>query len=62
MENQNSFSGMTVNERIYVSGLMDDFDYCLNQKDKEGIKFLLKKIKLNENSILDIIASLKIEI
>ena len=62
MENENSFSGMTVNERIYVSGLMDDFDYCLNQKDKEGIKFLLKKIKLNENSILDIIASLKIEI
>ena len=61
MENENSFSGMTVNQRLYVSGLMDDFDYCLKQKDKEGIKFILKKIELNEHSILDIIASLKIE-
>ena len=58
MENENSFSGMTVNERLYVSGLMDDFDYCLKQKDMEGIKSILKKIELNENSILD---SLKIE-
>jgi len=61
MENESRFSGMTVNERLYDCGLMDDFDYCLKQKDIEGIKSILKKVELNENSILDIIDSLKIK-
>lgn len=58
---ESKFSGMTVNERLYVADLMDDFDYCLKQKDVEGIKSILKKIELNENSILDIINSLEID-
>lgn len=62
MKNEKIFSGMTVNERLYVSGLMNDFDYCLKRKDVEGLKSILKKVELNENSILDIIDSLKIDI
>ena len=61
MKNESRFSGMTVNERLYAGGLMNDFDSYLKQKDIEGMKSILKKVELNENSILEIIDSLKIE-
>ena len=50
---------MTVNERLYVAGLTDDFETCLKQKDFEGIKSILKKVELNEDSVVEIINSLK---
>jgi hypothetical protein len=58
---ESMFSGMTVNERLYVGGLMDDFDNCLKQKDVEGIKSILKKVELNEESIFDIINNLELD-
>ncbi|MFV8321576.1 hypothetical protein [Flavobacterium sp. LB3P21] len=58
---ESKFSGMTVNERLYVGGLMNDFDNCLKQKDVEGIKSILKKVELNEESIFDIVNSLEID-
>ncbi len=61
MENENKFFCMTVNERLIVAGLMNDFNYYLKQKDIERIKSILKKVELNEDSILEIIESLKIE-
>ncbi|SFE34352.1 hypothetical protein SAMN04488131_101432 [Flavobacterium xueshanense] len=57
---QYKFSGMTVNERLYVAGLMNDFEICLKQKDFEGINSVLKKVELNEDSIIEIINSLKL--
>lgn len=57
---ESKFSGMTVNERLYSSGLMDDFDYFLKKKDIEGITSTLKKVELNEESIFDIINSLEL--
>lgn len=53
------FFGMTVNERLYVAGLTNDFEYCLKQKDFEEIKLILKKVELNEDSIIEVINSLK---
>ncbi|WP_167400486.1 hypothetical protein [Flavobacterium glaciei] len=53
------FFGMTVNERLYVAGLTNDFEYCLKQKDFEEIKSILKKVELNEDSIIEVINSLK---
>lgn len=50
---------MTVNERLYVAGLTNDFEYCLKQKDLEEIKLILKKVELNEDSIIEVINSLK---
>ena len=50
---------MTVNERLYVAGLTNDFEYCLKQKDFEEIKLILKKVELNEDSIIEVINSLK---
>lgn len=61
MEKESRFSGMTVNERLNLGDLINDFDYCLKQKDIEGIKSIQKKVELNENSILEIIENLKIE-
>ena len=55
---KSKFLGMTVNERLYVSGLMPDFDFYLKQKDVEGIKRILRKIELHESSIIEIINSL----
>lgn len=39
---------------------MNDFDNCLKQKDIEGIKSILKKVELNEESIFEIINSLEL--
>jgi hypothetical protein len=61
MENESRFYGMTVNERLNVDGLINDFDRYLKQKYIEGIKSILKKVELNKNSILQIIENLKIE-
>lgn len=55
------FSGMTVNERLYLRGLMDDFDSCLKQKDVEGIKAILRMVDLTEESIFDIINNLELD-
>ncbi len=52
MELENRFSGMTVNERLYVSGLMSDFDSCLKKKDIKGIKSILRKVELDEKIFL----------
>ncbi len=55
---QFKFSGMTVNERLYVVGLTNEFESCLKQKDFEKIKSILKKVKLNGDSIIEITNSL----
>jgi len=55
---QHKFSVMTVNERLYVAGLMNDFEICLKQKDFKGINTILKKVQLNQDSIIEIINSL----
>jgi hypothetical protein len=46
--------GMTVNERLYVSGLMDEFDKCKN-KDKERAKQILRWLRVDESSIESIL-------
>lgn len=45
------YAGMTVNERLYVSGYMDEFDMAINNKDIEKIKSILKIVELDEISI-----------
>ena len=43
---------MTVNERLYVSGLIDQFDKAWLQKDTNTLIFILKKIELNDENII----------
>ncbi len=57
MCNKSKYKGMTVNERLYVSGLMDAFDKAVMNKDVNKIKIILKKVDLSESSIKPILRS-----
>lgn len=58
----NKYIGMTVNERLYVSGLLKDFDDAVSKKDVDKIKEILKNVELTDSSIRDIIQSLQLQI
>lgn len=57
---KNIYFGMTGKERFYIGGLSNDFDTCLYKKDVEGIKAILKKDELDQDTIVEIINSLKL--
>ena len=54
-----NYSGMTVNERLYASGLLKDFDDAVHKKDMDKVKAILQEVELTDSSIKDIIQSLK---
>ena len=47
--------GMTVNERLFVTGLMDTFDKAKN-KDKELARMILEAIRVDKPSIYKILS------
>lgn len=49
---------MTVNERLYVSGLIDEFDNAVKEKNIKNIRNILKKVELEEASISPILEDL----
>lgn len=51
----NKYAGMTVNERLYVSGLMSEFDEAVAKKDAEKARSILEKVELTEESIKPIL-------
>lgn len=51
---------MTVNERLYVSGLMDAFDIAVMEKDEIKVISILKKVDLNIDSIIPILKDLNL--
>ena len=55
-----NYSGMTVNERLVVSGLIKDFDRAKKEKDKTKIIAILRQIQLDELSITKILKDLGI--
>lgn len=55
---ENKYSGMTVNERLYVSGLMDEFDNAVEERDIERVCSILMNIELTEESIGPILEKL----
>ncbi len=42
---------MTVNERLYLSGLLDDFEKAATQGNKSELKSILEKVHLDSESI-----------
>jgi hypothetical protein len=52
------YSGMTVNERLYISGLLQKFDDAVNEKDINKIIKILKEVELEESSINPILKGL----
>lgn len=51
---------MTVNERLYVSGLLNEFDEAVENKDTEKVCSILKKVELTDESVKEILESLKL--
>ncbi len=52
-----SVCGMTVNERLFNLGLIDDFDAAVSKRDKAGMRAVLLKSFLDEKNIEEIIAT-----
>ena len=55
------YSGMTVNERLYMSGLSNDFDNAIKENNIKKVLEILKRIELNEVSIKPILKGLGLE-
>jgi len=55
------YKGMTVNERLYVSGYMDEYDKAVKEKDVNKIREILQKVELNEKSIKPILEYLGLD-
>ncbi len=57
MENQKdkkkklNYAGMTVNERLYLSGQLKEFDAAIDCKDKAKLIEILRDIEVDEPSI-----------
>lgn len=49
------YSGMTVNERLVVSGLDKDFDKSIKNRDIKSVTRILEKVNLDRISIEDIL-------
>jgi len=54
------YKGMTVNERLYMSGLADKFDLAVQLKNVQQATSILQKVELSHESILEILQSLRI--
>lgn len=53
------YIGMTVNERLFVSGLMNVFDNAVKEKDIEKVVTILKEVEITDNSaIVEILQAL----
>lgn len=54
-EKKIDFKGMTVNERLFLSGLMDNFDLAKERHDKNGLVEILRQLEVDEPSIKKIL-------
>jgi hypothetical protein len=43
-----NYGGMTVNERLFVSGLMDEFDAAARDRDRDAMIAVLMKVALTQ--------------
>lgn len=59
---EQKFKGMTVNERLFVSGLIDEFDQAVNRKDTNRVREILYEVELNEDNIKPILIRLKLPV
>ncbi len=51
----NKYAGMTVNERLYVSGLLDEFERAVSEKNTDAAVRILKEVELTDENIRPIL-------
>jgi hypothetical protein len=54
------YTGMTVNERLYVSGLIHDFDKAIGEKNTDEVIRILIEVDLTHESIEPILEQLRL--
>jgi len=54
---EKSAAAMTVNERLYIAGLADEFDAAVSARDQKRMSVVLKKVDLDQTNIDAIIGS-----
>ena len=52
---EEKYEGMTVNERLFVTGLMNEFDDAINKKDITKLTSILKLVDLDDKNIDNIL-------
>ncbi len=48
MKEDADYSGMTLNERLFAAGLLDQFDAAARRRDRAQLVELLKLVQLNQ--------------
>ncbi|ALL07316.1 hypothetical protein AQ505_18590 [Pedobacter sp. PACM 27299] len=51
MDGKSKYSGMTVNERLYLSGLIDKYYEAVRGKDIDAVISILKAVDLGDDNI-----------
>lgn len=49
------YAGMTVNERLYASGLFEEFDKAIEEKKIKEVRRILKDVELSDEAIKPIL-------
>ena len=52
------YAAMTANERLYVSGLIDEFYKSVEKQDVDRVRAILGKVELTEEAIKPILKQL----
>lgn len=53
--NKVNYQGMTINERIYAGGFLEEFDMALEKKDVPKVISTLRSVEVPESSIMSIV-------
>lgn len=59
-QDQDDLAGMTVNERLFVRGLIEDFDTAVRSGNERRLREILQTVKVDAASIEKIVNQLKV--
>ncbi|MCR9189755.1 MAG: hypothetical protein NXH96_13280 [Alteromonadaceae bacterium] len=51
-------AGMTINERLFHVGIMDEFDASILSRDQEGAVALLQRVELSKEEAMATVATI----
>jgi len=52
---ENKYLGMTVNERLWESGLFNEFHKSVKEKDTEKVRYILKEVYITDEASINAI-------